>query len=81
MANAVYQLGMIAHRQEQLDVAETWYRQALGLYEDLGDKSQIACTYHELGMVAHGQGAAATSPRTGTARRWFSGKNSATTDS
>ena len=52
IAAVYHQLGNIAHRRGQLDDAEDWYRKALAVKEELGDRSAILSDYHQLGMNA-----------------------------
>ena len=51
-----HQLGMAAQDRGRLDEAEDWYRQALAIKEDLGDRPGMAIDYHQLGMAAQDRG-------------------------
>ncbi len=51
-----YQLGMTAQDRGRLDEAEDWYRQALTIFEELGDRPGMASTYHQLGITAQRRG-------------------------
>ncbi len=46
-----YQLGNTAHDRERLDEADDWYRKALTIKEELGDRHGMALTYHQLGNI------------------------------
>jgi tetratricopeptide (TPR) repeat protein len=43
---------MSVRRWGRPDEAEEWCREALALWEELGDKTGLATTYHELGVIA-----------------------------
>ena len=51
-----------AHRRRpsqvrgQLDQAEDWYRKALAINEELGNRPGMASTYHQLGITAQARG-------------------------
>jgi tetratricopeptide (TPR) repeat protein len=47
---------MVAHDQGDYDQALDWYRKSLAIDAELGDRTGIASSYHQLGMVAHDQG-------------------------
>jgi tetratricopeptide (TPR) repeat protein len=49
-------LGRTAHVRGRLEEAEDWYRKALTIHEDLGDRPGMARIYHQLGMTAQHQG-------------------------
>jgi tetratricopeptide (TPR) repeat protein len=49
-------LGMTAHDRGRLDEAEDWYRKALTIKEDLGNRPGMASSYHELGTTAYLRG-------------------------
>ena len=53
-----YQLGMTAQDRGRLDEADDWYRQALTINEELGDRPSMASTYHQLGSDRPGPRAA-----------------------
>ncbi len=50
-----HQLGIVAQEQRQWASAEGYYRQALEIYVEFGDRYEQARTYHQLGMVAQEQ--------------------------
>lgn len=56
LATTYHQLGIVAQRRGELDVAEQWYQRALTITEELGDRPAMASTYHQLGMVAGKRG-------------------------
>ena len=47
-----YQLGWTAQDRGRLDEADGWYRTAIGTFEELGDRRNMAITYHQLGSTA-----------------------------
>ncbi len=49
-------LGITAQEHRRLDEAEDWYRKALTISEELGDRPSTAVTYHQLGITAHNGG-------------------------
>ncbi|MDZ7970713.1 MAG: tetratricopeptide repeat protein [Nostoc sp. DedSLP03] len=49
------QLGIVAQKQRQFDVAIDYYHKALKIYEDAGDFYFAAHEYHNLGNVAYEQ--------------------------
>ena len=51
-----HQLGMTAQDRGRLDEADDWYRKALTIKEELGDRPRMASTYHQLGMTAQDRG-------------------------
>ena len=51
-----HQLGMTAQDRGRLDEAEDWYRKALTINEELGDRPGMAITYHQLGITAQDRG-------------------------
>ena len=51
-AQVLGQLGVVAYRHGDYDVALNWYRKALAIMEELGDLSGMSSSYHALGMVA-----------------------------
>ena len=51
-----HQLGMTAQDRGRLDEAEDWYRKALTINEELGDRPGMAGTYHQLGITAQRRG-------------------------
>ena len=53
-----HQLGMTAQDRGRLDEAEDWYRKALTITEELGDRPQHGATYHQLGITAQAPRAA-----------------------
>lgn len=48
-----HQLGMAAQGEDRLDEADDWYRKALVLKEELGDRPGMASTYGALGTIAY----------------------------
>lgn len=54
-ATVYHQLGMVAQEQRQWASAEGYYRQALALKIEFGDRYSQAGTYHQLGRVAQEQ--------------------------
>ena len=55
--SAIYgQLGITAQDRGRLDEAEDWYRKALTITEELGNRPGMAGTYHQLGITAHRRG-------------------------
>ena len=51
--SVIYQLlGMTAQDRGRLDEAEGWYRKALTIKEDHGDRPSMATDYHQLGNTA-----------------------------
>jgi Tfp pilus assembly protein PilF len=52
MAATYHQLGITAQDRGQLDRADDWYRQALAISEELGDRPGMALTYAQLGLLA-----------------------------
>ena len=51
-----HQLGMTAQDRGRLDEADDWYRKALTIKEELGDRPGMAITYHQLGITAQDRG-------------------------
>ena len=49
-------LGLVAQQGSRLDDAEDWYRKALTIYTELGDKPGIASTYNQLGWITRLRG-------------------------
>jgi tetratricopeptide (TPR) repeat protein len=56
MAASYHQLGMTARALRMFDVAEGWFRQSMVIFEQLGNRRDLASTYHEIGMVAQERG-------------------------
>jgi tetratricopeptide (TPR) repeat protein len=56
IANVYHQLGITAAARERLDEAEDWYRKALTIKEELGDRPGMVSTYHQLGNTAQVRG-------------------------
>jgi len=56
MAATYYQLGMTAQDRRQLDEAGDWYRKALTVEEEFGNRPGMASTYHQLGLLAEARG-------------------------
>ena len=55
-AVALHQLGNLAQRRGDYPGAETYYRNALAISEELGDRSGGSAGYHQLGMLAYLRG-------------------------
>ena len=51
-----HQLGMAAQARGRLEEAEDWYRKALAIKEELGDRPGMSITYHQLGNAAYLRG-------------------------
>ena len=51
-----HQLGITAQDRGRLDEADDWYRKALTINEELGDRPGMAITYHQLGITAQDRG-------------------------
>ena len=51
-----HQLGITAQARGRQDEAQDWYRQALAIDEELGNRPGMAITYHELGRTAQARG-------------------------
>ena len=51
-----HQLGITAQDRGRLDEADGWYRKALTIFEELGDRPGMAVTYHQLGITAQARG-------------------------
>jgi len=52
MAATYHQLGITVQRRGRLDEADDWYRKALDITEELGDRPSMALTYAQLGLLA-----------------------------
>ena len=52
MASTYHQLGMTAQDRGRLDEADEWYRKALTIKEELGNRPSMALTYAQLGLLA-----------------------------
>ena len=52
----IQQIGLIGQHRGDYDQALDWYRQALVIFEDLGDRGGIASSYHQLGRIAQFRG-------------------------
>ena len=52
MAGTYHQLGITAQARGRLDEAEDWYRKALTIEEELGNRPGMAITYAQLGLLA-----------------------------
>jgi tetratricopeptide (TPR) repeat protein len=57
VANTHHQLGRICQERGQWDQAESWYRQALVVFEEMGDRGRMGACFHQLGNVAYLRGA------------------------
>jgi len=53
----LHQLGNLAYQRGAYDQALDWYKRALPIKEELGDRSGMAGLYHQIGMVAQDRGA------------------------
>ena len=51
-----HQLGITAQDRGRLDEADDWYRKALTIFEELGDRPAMANTYGQLGITAQDRG-------------------------
>jgi tetratricopeptide (TPR) repeat protein len=51
-----HQLGLTAQDRGRLDDAEDWYRKALTINEELGNRPHMSAVYHQLGMTAQDRG-------------------------
>ena len=51
-ARAMGWMGIIAQEKRDFDAAESWYRKAMNIFEELGDDHDAASTYHQLGIIA-----------------------------
>ncbi len=51
-ARAMEWMGIIAQKKRNFDAAESWYRKAMNIFEELGDDHDAAGTYHNLGIIA-----------------------------
>ncbi len=60
-----HRLGVTFQVNGRLDEAEDWFRKALTIEEELGNRPHIASTYYELGMTAQGR------RRLDEAENWF----------
>ena len=47
---------MTAQARGRLDKAQDWYRKSLAISEELGDRPDMASTYHQLGITAQDRG-------------------------
>ena len=56
VAVTYHQLGITAQNRGRLDEAEDWYRKALAIKEELGNRPSMANTYRQLGMTAQARG-------------------------
>ncbi|MGW5742049.1 tetratricopeptide repeat protein [Amycolatopsis sp. NPDC003861] len=65
LAAVSHHLGRVAQTRRRLDEAEQWYRQCLGINEELGDRHSVSASYHQLGMVAELRG------QLDEAEQWF----------
>src|SRR5205823_5942160 len=60
-----HNLGMTAQDRGRLEEAEDWYRQALTIKEELGNRPSLALTYGQLGNTARDRG------RLDEAEEWY----------
>jgi tetratricopeptide (TPR) repeat protein len=56
MASTYHQLGMVVQDWGRVDEAEEWYRRALAIEEELGDRPTMAKTHGQLGLLAEARG-------------------------
>jgi tetratricopeptide (TPR) repeat protein len=56
IASTCHNLGATAQDRGRLDEAEDWYRKALTINEQRGDRQHMAATYHQLGITAQTRG-------------------------
>jgi len=56
LADIYHQLGRVAELRGRWEEAEEWYRQALTIKEEFGNRSGMAGSYHHLGIVAQFRG-------------------------
>ena len=73
-----HQLGNTARHRGRLDEADDWHRQAVEIFEELGDSPQMARAYHQLGNIALVRRSGWTKPTIGTAKPSLFSKSSAT---
>ncbi len=52
MSVVYHQLGLTAHARGRLDEADEWYRKALTIFEELGNRPDIAMSYGQFGLLA-----------------------------
>ena len=57
MASSYHQLGRVAQERGAYEEALEWYRKALVIAEEVGDRAGMAFCYHNLGVVAQNRGA------------------------
>ena len=55
LATLLHLAGLVAREQRRFEQAEDYYRQALDLWLEFGDRHGAALTYHHLGVVAQEQ--------------------------
>jgi len=56
LATSYHQLGMTAQGRGRVGEADDWYRKALAIKEELGDRSDTGFTYHQLAIIAQDRG-------------------------
>ena len=56
LAVVYHQLGKVAQDRGRLDDADDWYRKALTIKEDLGNRPGMANSYYQLGLLAEARG-------------------------
>src|SRR5262249_28150388 len=49
-------LGVVTQDRGRLEEAADWFRKALAIFEEIGDRPRMAASYHRLGMVAQDGG-------------------------
>ena len=55
-ATSIGQLGNIAYRRGDYDIAARQYQTVVGIFERLGDQVGMATSYHQLGLLAQDRG-------------------------
>jgi tetratricopeptide (TPR) repeat protein len=55
-AGAHLELGQVAYARGDYGTSEQRYQAALAIFEELGDRSSVALSYHRLGILAHVRG-------------------------
>ena len=65
IAVTYHMLGMTTQARGRLDEADDWYRKALPIWDEIGDRPRMASTYHQFGMTASLRG------RLDEADKWY----------
>jgi tetratricopeptide (TPR) repeat protein len=55
-AASYHNLGNVAYRQSDYDQAVHYYRRALAIDEELGNRNGVAVSHHQLGVIAQARG-------------------------